>query len=169
MANPTNDTTSVSQFVTFGVGGEEFAVPILAVREIIRWVAPTPIPCSPPGVDGVINLRGEIIPVARMNTRLGLDETEHLDPEDRRIVVLDLPGHNVGFLVDNVRRVVSIKNDQVSPPPRMGSAVSNDLAGVAKLDDRLVMIIDPARLMTGDITQAVEQATTAERPRAAAA
>ncbi len=143
------------QVVTFEVSGEELAVPILSVREIIRWVQPTTIPCSGPGIEGIINLRGQIIPVVRMDARLELQPTaEQGDKDDERIIVLDIGQSQVGFLVSKVRQVLKIDEASISPAPQLGSRTSDFLDGVAKLEDRLVLLVDPRKLTSDSIEEA---------------
>lgn len=133
------------QLVTFGLGSEEFAVDILAVQEINRMMALTRVPQSPPEVEGVINLRGKIIPVIDLRKRFGLAATER--NEHSRIIVVEVHTKVLGFIVDRVSEVLRINSSIVEPAPSMVCSVDSDfIAGVGKLDDRLLILLDLPKL-----------------------
>jgi purine-binding chemotaxis protein CheW len=133
------------QLVTFEVAGEEFAVDILAVQEINRMMDLTRVPQSPPEVEGVINLRGKIIPVLDLRKRFGFPPAER--GEDTRIVVVEVQGRVLGFLVDKVHEVLRISSEIVEPAPAMVCSINADfIAGVGKLNDRLLILLDLEKL-----------------------
>jgi purine-binding chemotaxis protein CheW len=134
------------QLVSFHVGDEEFGLDILRVQEIIRIQALTRVPNSPVFVDGVINLRGKVIPVIGLRKRLGLQELAH--GKQTRIVVTEVKGTVLGFIVDSVSSVLRIPADTVEPPPRVGKVEREYVSGVGKLDDRLLILLDIDRLMS---------------------
>jgi purine-binding chemotaxis protein CheW len=134
------------QLVSFHVGDEEFGLDILRVQEIIRIQALTRVPNSPVFVDGVINLRGKVIPVIGLRKRLGLQELAH--GKQTRIVVTEVKGTVLGFIVDSVSSVLRIPADTVEPPPRVGKVEREYVSGVGKLDDRLLILLDVDRLMS---------------------
>lgn len=135
------------QLVTFGVGGEEFAVEILAVQEINRMLELTRVPQSPPEVEGVINLRGRIIPVIDLRRRFGLSDGERND--HNRIIVVEVDGRVLGFIVDRVHEVLRIKRSIVDAAPTMATSVESDfIAGVGKLEDRLLILLDLEKLFS---------------------
>ena len=103
------------QLVTFSLLEEEFGLPILDVREIIRMTEITPVPNAPSFVEGVINLRGQIIPVVDLRKRFNLNATEADD--DSRIIVVEIVGNILGLVVDKVAEVLRIPVDSISPPP----------------------------------------------------
>lgn len=136
------------QLVTFEVAGEEYAVDILAVQEINRMMDVTRVPQSPPELEGVINLRGRIIPVIDIRRRFGLEKS----PRDQhsRIIVVEVGGRVLGFIVDRVHEVMRIARSIVDPPPSMAGAAGADfIAGVGKLEDRLLLLLDLQRLIAG--------------------
>jgi purine-binding chemotaxis protein CheW len=141
------------QLVTFEVAEEEFAVDILAVREINRMLQITRVPQSPADVEGVINLRGRIIPVVDLRKRFSLESGERDD--DARIVVVEVSDRVVGFIVDRVHEVLRINSSIVEPAPAMTAGTEADyIQGVGKLDDRLLILIDLERLFTsGELKQ----------------
>lgn len=144
------------QLVTFDVAGEEFAVDILAVREINRMMTLTRVPNSPPEVEGVINLRGKIIPVIDLRRRFGLTQSDH--SQDSRIVVVEVSERVVGFIVDRVHEVLRIQKSIVEPAPEMVCSIDSDfIAGVGKLEDRLVILLDVAKLFADGIMKKLDQ------------
>lgn len=133
------------QLVSFDVANEEFAVDILAVHEINRMIELTRVPQSPPSVEGVINLRGKIIPVVDLRKRFELDVTD--TTEHSRIIVVEVGPRVLGFVVDRVHEVLRIPDSIVEPAPSMTSSVDTDfIDGVAKLEDRLIILLDLAKL-----------------------
>ena len=154
------------QVVTFKVGAEEYGVPILSVREIIRRVETTSVPCAGPEIEGIINLRGTIIAVVDMAQRLGIGTAGEAS-DDQRIIVLDIGRSQVGFLVDGVRQVLKVDAEAVAPAPRLGAHHEAFLDGVAKMSDRLVLLIDPAKLANAAIDEAAEFASAAPDSMAA--
>jgi len=145
------------QLVTFGLGSEEFAVDILAVQEINRMMALTRVPQSPPEVEGVINLRGKIIPVVDLRKRFGLPATDK--SEQSRIVVVEVHARTIGFIVDRVSEVLRISGKIVEPAPSMVCSVDADfIAGVGKLEDRLLILLDLGRLFSVEQIEAAKAA-----------
>lgn len=140
------DSADVLQLVTFKLASEEFSVEILKVQEIIRLVELTRVPRAPKFVDGVINLRGTVIPVIDLRKRFGLDEVENTN--DTRIIVVEIADKTIGFKVDAVSEVLRLNSDTVEPPPSMVSGVDSEyIQGVGKLEDRLIILLDIERLL----------------------
>jgi purine-binding chemotaxis protein CheW len=135
-----------SQFVTCHVDGEEFAVDILSVQEIIRMVEITRVPKAPSFVEGVINLRGRIIPVLDLRRRLGVPGAERT--AQSRIVVVMVRGRVVGLVVDSVSEVLRIPKSAMEPAPSLGTTVGAEfIQGVGRLEDRLLTLLDLKRLL----------------------
>jgi purine-binding chemotaxis protein CheW len=133
------------QLVTFEVSDEEFAVDILAVQEINRMMDLTRVPQSPADVEGVINLRGKIIPVIDLRKKFGMASGTRTD--HNRIVVVEVHKKVIGFIVDRVHEVLRISSDIVEPAPAMVCSIRSDfIAGVGKLKDRLIILLDIAKL-----------------------
>jgi purine-binding chemotaxis protein CheW len=146
------------QLVSFHVGGEEFGLDILRVQEIIRVQQLTRVPNSPDFVEGVINLRGKVIPVISLRKVFGLGELAQ--DKQTRIVVIEIHGSVVGFMVDSVSEVLRIPTETVEPPPRLGKVQREYVSGVGKLDNRLLILLDVERLMS-DSEEACAQAAQA--------
>ena len=148
------------QLVTFEVANEEFAVEILQVQEINRMMELTRVPQSPPEVEGVINLRGRIIPVLDLRKRFGLTTANR--NEHNRIVVVEVHGRVLGFIVDRVHEVLRISGSIVEPAPQMVCSIDADfIAGVGKLEDRLLILLDLGKLFGRETVDAM--ATAAEQ------
>lgn len=147
------DSEEVLQIVSFRVGEEEFGFDILRVQEIIRHMHLTRVPNSPEFVDGVINLRGKVIPVIALRKRFGVTR----EPADgqTRIVVLEVQHNILGFIVDSVPEVLRIASNAVVPPPRLGNVQREYVSGVAKLNDRLLILLDVDRIISGEETESV--------------
>jgi len=134
------------QLVTFGIGEEEFGIDILKVQEIIRTMAITKVPNSPPYVEGVINLRGKVIPVIDLRGLFNMESRSH--DNHTRIIVIELHGMIIGFVVDEVSEVLRIQSNTVeSPPPVVAGIESEYIKGVGKLDDRLLILLDLEKLI----------------------
>ena len=146
------DKSQILQLVTFTLGGEEYAVDILKVQEINRMKEITRVPNAPYYVEGVINLRGKVIPVVSLRKMFGLPEEE--DKTQQKIMIMDIQGVTIGLIVDTVSEVLRISTSIVEPPPAMTYTVSSEfISGIAKLEDRLIILLDMDRLIGKEETQ----------------
>ena len=135
------------QLVTFRIGEEEFGVDILSVQEIIRLMQITMVPHAAAFIEGVINLRGKVIPVVNMRTRFNLPAVEH--DGNTRIVVMEFNQKIVGFLVDGVSEVLRIPASTVEPAPPVVCGIGSEyIRGVGKLQDRLLILLDLDTLLS---------------------
>jgi len=150
---------TILQLVTFTLGNEEYAVDILKVQEINRMKEITRVPNSPPYVEGVINLRGKVIPVVNLRKKFGLAEKGN--DEQSRIMIMDIQGITMGLVVDSVSEVLRVPSDIVEPTPPMASNISTEfIKGIAKLEDRLIILLDMDRLLgKSEETLMIEAAT----------
>jgi purine-binding chemotaxis protein CheW len=136
------------QLVSFNIGEEEFGVDILRVQEINRMVDITRVPNAPDYVVGVINLRGKVIPIIDLRRRLGMPTREY--GKDTRIVVLEIDGKVIGFIVDSVNEVLRIDKNITEPPPPMVSGIDSEyITAIGKLEDRLLILLDLNRILSG--------------------
>jgi purine-binding chemotaxis protein CheW len=147
------------QLVTFRLDGEEFAIEILKVQEIIRKIDSTRVPNAPAFVEGVINLRGKVVPVICLRKRFGLPDPGEGDALSR-IVVVEVGGTVAGLLVDSVSEVLRIPEETIEPPPKLVKVDSDYVSGVGKLQDRLLMLLDVDKLLS-DVEKAASDALTA--------
>jgi len=156
-------TDDDAQVVIFRLGAEEFGVPIMSVQEIVRVPdVLTRVPKTPRFVEGVINLRGTVLPVIDQRTRLGMDAIDRNDRQ--RIMVYTLGGLRTGFIVDSVAEVLRIGRSHIEPAPELSDEQGRLITQVAKLDSdkRLVMLIDPSQLLGAREVQAMEDLVEAE-------
>jgi len=145
MGTQANET--IYQLVSFVVENEEFGVDILKVQEIIRTVEITRVPKSPAFVEGVINLRGKIVPVIDLRKRFGIEKKAY--DNETRIIVVELTDKVVGFLVDMVKEVIRVEKSVIEPPPELTMNVNaNYITGVAKLQDSLLILLDLDKVLS---------------------
>ena len=147
------------QIVTFQVGKESFGLDILKVHEIIRFQPLTRIPSQPPYVEGVLNLRGKIVPVVSLRQRIGLDKQEA--GKTTKIVVASVKKEVLGFVVDSVSEVLRIRSSTVEPAPRLGEVRQKYVSGVGKVDSQLLLLLDLDVLLSDDETAQVLSAKSA--------
>lgn len=134
------------QLVSFHVGDEEFAIDILGVQEIIRMVELTPVPNAPYFVEGVINLRGKVIPILDLRSRFGLPPTERT--KDTRIIVVEIEKTVLGFVVDSVEEVLRLPERLIETPPSTGRGGSAEFhRGVGRVNGRLLMLLDLGQIL----------------------
>ncbi|MDA1256994.1 MAG: chemotaxis protein CheW [Chloroflexi bacterium] len=147
MAEDSTNTQAEQQLVVFDLAQEAYGVDIGTVREIIRMQDVTSVPHRPDYVSGVINLRGRITPVVDLRKRFDLPQAEIT--RDSRIVVVDIDGHDIGMIVDAVTEVLRISTTQIEPPSNVMAAGGSDyIVGIAKLESRLVLLLDLERVLT---------------------
>jgi purine-binding chemotaxis protein CheW len=147
---------STSQYLTFALAGELFAIPILAVQEIRGWEPVSQTPHSPHYLLGVMNLRGAVVPILDLRARLGMESCERTSTSVVIVVRVDTriaTGVTVGCLVDAVSDVVSLAVEMERPTPSAcGGVDQHFLAGLATMDKQLVMLLDLLRLVETSIT-----------------
>ncbi len=135
-----------TQLVVFDLAAEFYGVDIGDVREIIRMQSITRVPGAPPFIEGVINLRGKVVPVVDLRKRLGLNVNEQT--QETRIVVVDIAGRDVGVIVDGVTEVLRIPLSSVEPPSSMITNADSDyLRGIARLEDKLIILLDLSKAL----------------------
>lgn len=135
------------QVVSFNLGNEEFGVDILMVQEINRMLNITKLPQSPEFVEGVINLRGRVIPVINLRKRFGLPAKEN--DKQTRIVVVNIQSKILGLIVDSVSEVLRLPTDTIEPaPPMVSGSESEYIRGVGKLGDKLLILLDLNKLLS---------------------
>jgi purine-binding chemotaxis protein CheW len=170
-----SDADVAQQYLTFSVAGDEYALPILRVREILAYTPLTRVPRAPEFVAGVMNLRGIVVPVIDLCVKLGLPTTT-IHPTTC-IVLIDIVEESrptsVGLLVDDVCRVIALTPDEVAPPPAFGTRIDLDyLRGMGDLGDHFALILDIDRLLTALELLAAQSAadgTSAAHPAPAVA
>jgi purine-binding chemotaxis protein CheW len=142
-----------SQFLTFMLGGEMFAIGILAIKEIIEYDQLTTVPMMPDCIRGVINLRGAVVPVMDLSARFGRSQAQVSKRTCIVIVEIATNGerHDVGVTVDAVNEVLEIPRTEIEPAPGFGANIRTDfIAGMGKLDGKFVIILDTDRVLSVD-------------------
>jgi purine-binding chemotaxis protein CheW len=132
--------TSTMQLVVFSLGEEEYALPITNVQEIIRYTEPRGVASQTPWVKGVISLRGKIVPVYDLALRLNL----HVSGEPSKIVMVESGELMAGIVVGDVEEVLTLTNEDLDEVPAAGAAF---IDAIAKVGDRLVVLLDPAGIL----------------------
>jgi len=142
-----------TQYLTFMVAGEMFALPIAGIKEIVEYREPTDVPMMPPFIRGVINLRGRVVPVIDLCARFARGRSE---PTRRTCFVIlelqhDEANHDIGVLVDAVSAVQDIPDADVEPPPSFGAKLRPDfISGMGRVGEKFVVILDLAKVLSVD-------------------
>jgi purine-binding chemotaxis protein CheW len=140
------ETDEILQLVSFVIENEEFGIDILKVEEIIRLISITKIPNAPDFVEGVVNLRGRVIPVIDLRTRLGHRRKEH--DNNTRVIVVNVSGVTLGFIVDSVKEVLRIPKSITEPPPSITTSIDSEyITAVGKLENRLLILLDLEKVL----------------------
>jgi len=162
----------INQLISFAVGEEEYGLDILKVKEVIRIREITRLPKAPSFVRGIINLRGDVIPIVDLRDRFGLENKEYT--EMTRVIVVDVESKLVGMVVDSASQVVRIPEDQIDPPPPIVGGLSAEyIKGVGKIDQRLVILLNIDRILSDpekeELGKVMERAVVAPQPAAVGA
>lgn len=145
------------QIVAFALGSETYGVDIAAVREIIPIRKIVPVPRAPDFVEGIINLRGRVIPVLDLREQFGFQKVQG-DP-NQRIVLAEDNGESIGVIVDSVSAVMRVPEEEIEPPASV--LVDKDteyITGIAKVNDKLVILLDLTKIISDAEKRALKQA-----------
>ena len=141
------------QYVTFGLGDELFGVEVTRAREILDLVPVTKVPQTPDYLLGVINLRGQVVPVVDLRVKLGLPNLD--TTRDSCIIVMEVQVDGevltVGGLADSVREVMELRDDLIEPPPRLGTKLKTEfIAGMGKVDEQFLILLEIDRVFSSE-------------------
>ena len=137
------------QLVVFSLYGEEFGLEITKVREIVKPREITKLPNVVDFVEGVTNLRGEVIPIIDLKKRFGVQATEMTD--DSRIIIVDISNNQVGLVVDDVTEVLRIAQGDIDPPPRTIAGLKAEyIQGIGKIEERLLILLDVDKILSSE-------------------
>ena len=145
--------TTQTQYLTFTLENENFAIDVFKVREILEYTSCTKVPNMPPYVRGVINLRGSIVPVLDLKMKFGLAPTEFTINTCIIIVEIMMGGEptQMGALADSVREVLEIEPSEIEDPPKLGTGINNKLIhGMCKKEDQIIILLDVNCLFSTD-------------------
>lgn len=138
---------SEKQYVIFNLGSEQYGVDIMKVKEISEFKESTKVPSSPYFIDGIINLRGEIIPIVNLKKRFNIDNNDV--NSDTRILVINLNNKNVGFVVDEASQVLRINDDDIDPAPEIIAGIDRQyITGVGKVEEKIIILLDLEKILT---------------------
>jgi purine-binding chemotaxis protein CheW len=147
-----------SEFLTFTLGNEEYAIDILKVQEIRGYESPTLIANAPPFIKGVINLRGIIVPVVDLRIKFNLGKIEYTP--FTVVIILNVAGRVIGVVVDSVSDVISLTSAQIRPAPDFsGTFDTKYILGLASQESRMMIVTDIERLMTSADMELIDSAT----------
>ena len=147
------EDNGIAQYLTFNLAAEEFALDISKVREVLDYTTITHVPRMPDYLCGVINLRGNVVPVVDLRMKLGMPATERTVNTCIVITEIGLEGEcvHVGVLTDSVQEVLDLGPDQIQPPPKFGTELDIDfIRGMGKRDSKFLIILDIDRVLSGD-------------------
>jgi len=147
------DAVESDQHLTFVLSDEEFAIPVITIREIIEYGHLTNVPMVPEFIQGVVNLRGNVVPVLSLAKKFGLEVRD----VDKRtcIIILDaqIEGSTVvmGVVVDKVLQVIEIPEDNIEPSPTLGASIRTDfIKGMGRIDDNFIIILDIVQVLSAE-------------------
>jgi len=136
------------QMIVFTLGKEEYAVPITSVQEIIMPLTPTHMPKSPSWVEGIINLRGRIIPIIDGKKKFMIETSQDTSANEARIMVLDVEHEIIGLIVDAVSEVVHLKTEDIEAAPAEMADDAEFVLGIGKFRDKLLILVDPKKFLS---------------------
>ncbi len=156
------DLKRINSYLTFKLGEEEFAAHVSKVLSIMEMTKITKVPKSPEYMKGVINLRGQVLPVVDTRIKFGMTATEYT--KNTCIVVMEVEMGNdsvqVGALVDSVQEVLEITEDQIQPPPSIGSKYQSEfIYGMAKIDEKFIMLLDMDKVFSAKELSSLQSST----------
>ena len=141
--------SEIKQYVGFVLGNERYAISITDVEEIIRLTEITPVPKAPDFIEGIINLRGRVIPVADLKKRINLGEATYDDKT--RIIVVMLNDKRMGLIIDKVEEIIRIESDNIEQAPALTTNMdASYIEGVAKTDKAMIIILNIHKIFTSE-------------------
>ena len=153
------------QYLTFTLAEEQYAVNVDEVKEVLEFTSVTRVPRTQEFMRGVINLRGSVVPVIDLRLKFGMDATEKTIDTSIVVLEVDLGGTTitVGALADSVQEVISLDDEVIEPPPRIGTRVDTEfIRGIGKQDDRFIIVLDIDRVFSDDEIAAVVEETAGQ-------
>ncbi|MBI5440748.1 MAG: purine-binding chemotaxis protein CheW [Deltaproteobacteria bacterium] len=153
--------TESSQYLTFTLDEELFALEIAKVREVLEFTTVTKVPRTPEFMRGVINLRGNVVPVVDLRLKFGMSRTEKCISTCVIIVEVEIDGEStiLGALADSVQEVLELEPQQIDPPPRIGTRLDTTfIKGMGKRDDRFIILLNVDRVFTAEELELVQEA-----------
>lgn len=154
--------TTTSQYLTFTLADEQYAVQVYDVKEVLEYTTVTRVPRTQEFMRGVINLRGSVVPVIDLRLKFGMGETEKTIDTSIIVMEVEINGDKVtvGTLADSVQEVINLDEDQIEPSPQIGTRINTDfIKGIGKQDERFIIILDIDRVFSEEeLSMVVEEA-----------
>ncbi len=157
----TKELMETDQFLAFKLEDEVFAFDISKVREVLEFDTLTKVPQTPKMMKGVINLRGNVVPVIDMRIKFGMGETEKTVNTVIIIIEIDLDSEStmIGALVDSVNEVMDLDTEHIEPPPKIGTKLNTEfIRGMGKQGGQFIIILDIERIFSADELETLQQA-----------
>ncbi|MBR6079340.1 MAG: chemotaxis protein CheW [Treponema sp.] len=156
------DESSQYQLVTFQLGDELYGVDIMDVKEIVKVQAVRPIPNAPYYVEGIINLRGEIVPIINLHKRFHIqkraasESADDYEEDEGGFIILDIEGNKIGIIIDRINRVVQVERGDIKPPPQMLSGIGTEyIEGVVRQETAYLIILDTRKMFNANELQKI--------------
>ena len=138
--------TNLDRFIEFSLGSEDYAIPLLMVREVISIPETTPIPKAPKHFIGLMNLRGQVISIVDLRNKLNIKPQE--SNEDSAVIIVDFNGMNIGIIVDSINKVLAFSKNEIQQMPELESQVKSDyIIGIYKKEDGLTVLLNIAKCL----------------------
>jgi purine-binding chemotaxis protein CheW len=143
--NAKGTTTNLNRYIEFSLGSEDYAIPLLMVREVISVPETTPIPKAPAHFLGIMNLRGQVISVVDLRKKMKVEPAKNVE---EAVIIVDIGGLNIGVVVDSINKVLAFSTEEVSEVPEVEQQVNaNFIMGVYKKEKSLTILLDIARVL----------------------
>jgi purine-binding chemotaxis protein CheW len=151
--------SELSRFIEFSLGNEDYAIPLLMVREVISVPDTTPIPKSPSHFLGIMNLRGQVISVVDLRKKM---KVEARQDKEEAVIIVDIGGMNIGVVVDSINKVLAFSSEEVSEMPEIESQINTHfIFGVYKKESSLTVLLDIAKVLDIKDMEAIQDARKA--------
>lgn len=161
------DSASNNRYLSFSLGSEEYAIPLLSVKEVIAVPEITPVPFTPSHFLGIMNLRGQVISVIDLRSKMGIKPGSSTETS---VIICDISPLVLGVVVDSINSVLSPKENEVSPKPEIQSTRSTDyITNVYRKDKKLILFLDIAKALNAEDHSAVLRAIKGQGPQKQAA
>ena len=149
---------SNKQYVVFKLSNESYAVDIMNVSEITEPKKNTKVPNAPDFVDGIINLRGEVIPIIDLKKRFDIVLKDNNTYKDKRIIVVNMDDKKIGFIVDTASEVLTINENDIDPPSNIIAGDDRQfITGIGKVEERILIILDLEKILSEEQKQELEK------------
>ncbi|HKL48423.1 MAG TPA: chemotaxis protein CheW [Desulfuromonadales bacterium] len=158
----TSQAVASKQFLTFNLGEDIFGVEVMQVREILDYTSITRVPQTPEFMLGVINLRGRVVPVVDLRAKFGLPPTEKTRDTCIIVMEIEIEGEStiLGAVADSVQEVMDLNEDQIEPPPRIGTRLKTEfIYGMGKREDEFIILLDIDRIFSVGELELVQEVT----------